>query len=207
MDLTNIDNDMTPEELESLRDFLAKGKPGFANMLDTDVFKCINLYMSGKSYGEIAKITNVKKDVILYTAVKTDWYNKRLNHYQDITDTMLDKLKRTKIDSINTVQTMIAALGKYYGDQFNEYLANNDVSIIEDMDTKMLAQYYKSIESLSKIIGEAGSSGKNKKPSVNVNVGSTASIKELEDGSVEITDESAANLLKDLAEYTKKNKS
>ena len=207
MDLDKLrETDMSEEEIESLQDYMANGKPGFMKLTDADTFKWFNLYMNGKSYGEIAQICNTRKDTILYVAAKTQWHDNRLKHYEEISVTLLDKLKRTKLDSVNTVQTIIAALGKYYGDKFNQFLANNDKTVIEDIDIKMLAQYYKSIETLEKILGNTGGGGGGKQPNVQVNVGDSASIKQLEDGSVEITDETAGNLLKQLAQYSKKPK-
>ena len=203
MDLKKISEDMTLEEKKSLNDYVSNGTPGISRVTEVDIFKWLELYMSGKTYGEIATITKSKKDLILYISNKSKWNEKRLEHYKDLTDNMADKIKNVKLKNTNTVASIINALGRYYGDKFDEFLATNNNNIIEEMDTKMLAQYYKSMEILDKIIAGSSSGSGKKEPTVNVNISGSAEIKKLDDDTVEVTDTTAKNLLRSLAEYKK----
>ena len=202
MDLTKIENDMTDDEKVSLADYISKGKPGFSSVLESDIFNWFTLYMSGKTYGEIAEISNKKKDLVLYMSAKSEWYNKRLAHYQDLSENMLEKLKRTKLDSIDTLNNSISALGKYCNGKFNKFLSTNDKNIIEQMDFKIFAQYCKSVESLEKLMGEATKT-KDRKPSVNINM-TEGTVKQVDEDTLEIDSEDTGKMLKMLADLQNK---
>lgn len=199
MDLTKIEHDFNEEQQESLQDYIKNGKPGLVSVKDTDIFKWNELYMSAKSYEEIAKITNSKRDLILYMSAKGNWCSKRLAYYENIADNMREKLKQTKLNSINTVSSAVNGLGKYFDEKFNKFISTKDKSIIENIDTKLLAQYYKSMEVLEKIVGEAANRGGDSGTNVNINVGSSATVEQVDDQTIEITDDTAGDILKYLA--------
>jgi hypothetical protein len=205
LELADMPQDMTKDEKESVQDFIANGCPGLLRVQQSDIFKWFELYMAGKTYAEIATITKSKKDLIMYLAYKSAWMDKRLNHYSDISLNILDKIKQSRLDSANKLVTVIAALGKYCEQEYNRYLSTNDRSIIENLDTKIVAQYFKAQEQLDKI-ASAEEGGKDKPPQsplVNINMGSSATIKEVGEKTLEITDKTAGDLLKSLASLKK----
>ena len=72
MDLSKIDNDFTDAEVEKINTFVSNGCVGLETLVK-DEYKVNNLfalYMSGKTYIEISKISRVKKDLVLYMAAK-----------------------------------------------------------------------------------------------------------------------------------------
>lgn len=204
MEVTKFSEDLSEEEQISLQNYISNGCPGLTKIDDTKVFQWFELYMAGKGYSEIATITKDKKDLIMYISYKSKWHEKRMQYYSDMALNLTTKLKRVKLESANTVANAITALGKYYNDQFNKYLLTNDQNVISNMDTKTLAQFYKSIEVLDKIINPsaAGDSSQSPLPSVNINVGSSAKVEQKDDQTIEITtDEAAGDLIKALAKY------
>jgi len=122
--------------------------------------------MYGKTYSEISKITNTKKNVILYVSDKGNWHDKRMVYYNDLSDNMLQKCNESKIETLNTVTTMVSALNKYFGTKYDKLLKTKDESIIEGLDTKLLGQYYKATEAVDKIIGASASGDDKDKPLV-----------------------------------------
>lgn len=172
--LTQRASDFTTEELESLQDFKSNGRPGLQHYVknDQDTLRWFELYMSGKTYTEISKISNVKKDVILLVSETQGWCQKRTEYYNEMNDMVIQKYTQAKLESINTVTTMVSALNKYFGNKFNSFLATNDKSIIEELDTRLLAQYQKAQENMDKIMGIAASSSDSdpKNPIVNINM-------------------------------------
>lgn len=158
--------------------------------------------MSGKGYGEIASLCNAKKDLVLYISNKLKWHEKRMSYYEDISSTLFKKTMNVKTESASTIASMVSALNQYFGDKFINYLKTKDSSHIEGIDTKMLAQYYKSLEMLDKLMG--GGSNPANAPTVNVNVGSNATVEQNSDNSITVTDNSAKELLSALAKYKKK---
>lgn len=184
--------DFSSEDLQSLEDYEKKGCPGLERKVDSDFFQWFQLYMSGKSYTEIAKITSSKKDMILYASKKGQWHSKKMQYYSDLNDTALQKYSQSKLESLNTVTTMISALNKYFGGKFDKYLKTNDSSIIESLDTKLLAQYYKATETMDKIVGaslgkdDEGNRGNGKQPLVNINMTGSNKVTQTDENTIEI---------------------
>lgn len=143
--------------------------------------------MSGKTYTEISKITNTKKDIILLVSEQQKWFFKKNEYYNQMNDVVIQKYSQAKLESINTVTTMVSALNKYFGDKFNKFLLTQDKEIIETLDTRLLAQYQKAQENMDKIMGIAGSgSDENpKKPIVNINM-TGGKITQTDENTVEI---------------------
>lgn len=216
MDVAKIPEDLTSEERNSLIDYIQNGCPSLSKVDDASVFGWFELYMKGKSYKEINQITKGKYDLILYMAYKGGWHNKRLDYYNEIHSKYLDKVTMAKMDSVNTTINAISALGKYYDKQFNAFIATNDQSIINNLDTKVLSQYYKSIEMLDKLLSnKTNGSGRsdysenpNETPIFNININTPKKsdvVVDVEDSVPMEDSSSSAEIIKALA-ILKRNK-
>jgi hypothetical protein len=190
----------TEEEKTSLQSYIKNGCPGLTKVNETMTFEWFELYMSGKTYHEISIISKAKKDLVLFIAHKLKWYDKRMEYLESLSSSMISKTTQSKIESIDTVATMVSALNRYLGDKFVKYLKTKDETHIKDVDTKLLAQYHKSLETLDKLMGgsvKGDSSGNN----VIINTGS-ATVKQIDDKTVSIdTDNDASEILRALAKY------
>lgn len=201
--------DMTLEEHELLNTFIDNGCVGIQKVSESDIFQWFKLYMSGQTYSEIAIATKKKKEFILFMSYKQSWMQKKMSHFDSLVLNMEEKLKQTKLESANTVSTIVTALGKYYEEQFVKFLKTGDKDIIDGVDTKMLSQYYKSIDALDKLMGSASESAEKKSsPLVNLNFNSSdLSMKQVDSNTLELTNSSyAGELLKKLAEAKKSSK-
>jgi hypothetical protein len=199
-------DDLNEEERLSLEGYIQNGCPGLTKLEDTQVFKWFELYMSGKTYSEIATITKSKKDLIVYVSYKSKWLEKRTEYFTSITQNMTTKITNIRTESINTVATIVSSLNKYFGKKFDHYLATNDDSIIENIDSKVLEKYYKSLEILEKVVNPT-SKDINRNPStpVNININSGASLQQSSESSLDISiKDEPSDLLKKLAEQKKK---
>lgn len=199
-------SDFTEEEKEALADYRKNGCPGLTKLTDTQAFQWFELYMSGKTYSEIAQITRQKRDLILYVSAKAKWHEHRMRYYGDMSRNILKKYEQTRIESVNTVATGISALNKYFGKKFHKFIQTGDESVVENMDTKLLSQYYKSIETLNKIVGASiEDPEKVSKPLVNINM-SGGKVTQTDENTLEIeTEKQASDILKILAKNKKKN--
>jgi len=200
--IAKYQEDFSDEEKKSLQEFIKNGCPGITKVDETKTFEWFQLYMSGKSYIEIASSCNTKKELVLYISNKLKWHEKRMSYYSDLSSNLVGKTQAVKIESASTIAAMVSALNQYFGDKFVSYLKTKDSKHIEGVDSKMLAQYYKSLEMLDKLMGSG--SGQATPPSVNINVGSSAQVQQSEDGTVTVTDSSAKDILSALAKYKKK---
>lgn len=206
-----LPDDFTEEEKQMLIKYVDNGVPGITKVSESDIFQWFTMYMAGKTFTEISVACKVSKDKVLFIAHKSNWLEKRMKHFSDIVSNLQEKVNSAKLESANTVATIISSFNKYYNDTFTKFLATNDKSIIEGLDTKLLSQYQKAIESLEKIIGSSADKdkdGKPKHPLVNINMNS-GTMKENEDGSVDISgdldNKSLGDILKLLAEAKKAN--
>ena len=208
LEITELPQDMTKEEKEVVLAFITHGCPGLLKVQQSDIFQYFQLYMSGKTYAEIAVITKAPKDLIMYLAYKSKWLEHRFKHYENISLNILDKVQQVKLDTANNLITIIKALGKYCELKYNKFLTTNDVSAIEGIDTKITTQYYKSIELLDKILNADENDDENKKPkqplvNIHMGMGAKATIEQTGPKSLEITDETAGELVKALASMKK----
>ena len=200
--LIKYPEDTTTEERESLQKYMNDGLPGFVRVNETDIFKWFELYISGKTYSEISKITNSNKSIILYISHKAQWNDKKLKYYNDLFLGLTNKLTQVKLRSANTIVTIVTALGKFYENKFNDYLSKNDKSIIEKIDTKLLSQYYKSMDALEKLMCTPGSRDDDENKGIlNAKPANPSFSEDSQD--IEINDENAGEILKMLARAKK----
>lgn len=204
--LTDLPHDMTKDEKELVLEFIQNGIPGVQRIQHSDMFTLFQLYMSGKTYAEIATISKTNKVLVMYLAYKSNWLDHRFKHYENLSLNMLDKIQRAKLDIANDLVVIIAATGKYIRDEYNRYLSTNDKSIIERMDQKIVTSYHKAYEGLKSATQEEESGDPNKKPKqplVNINVGMGAQIQQVGEKPLEISEATTGDLIKALASMKK----
>lgn len=202
LELTDLPQDMTKDEKVLVLEFIQNGCPGIMKVQHEDSYRFFELYMSGKTYAEIAVITKVSKTLIMFLSYKMRWMEHRFKHYEGISLNLLDKIQKAKLDIANNLLTTIAATGKYLENEYNRYLRTNDKSIIESLDQKIVSSYQKSVDSLKRVLEEESNDDPNKKPKqplVNINVGMGAKATLTEPNKLEITDATAGELLTALA--------
>lgn len=202
LELSEFPEDMSIEEQEALKKFIQDGSVGISSIAESDVFQWFGGYMAGKTYTEISVATKKQKEYILFMAYKQKWFDKKMKHFDDLLNNMQENLKQTKLESVNTMRSIVSSLNKYYEDKFNRYILKNDKTIIEGLDTKLLSQYYKSIETLDKILAPTTPKGGGSGPTnINLNLtGESATVEQKDDNTLEISSGSkAGELLKKLA--------
>jgi hypothetical protein len=208
IELSDLPQDMTKAEKDVVQSYITNGCPGLMKIQQGDAYKTFELYMSGKTYQEIAAITKISKDLVLYLAYRSKWMEHRFKHYENISLSILDKVRQVKLDAADNLTTIIAAHGKYLAQRYNQFLATNDASIMEGTDNKIVSQYYKSIELLETITTAEEIAEENKKPkqplvNINVGMGASASINQTGHETIDITQQTSGDLLKALAEMKK----
>jgi hypothetical protein len=202
VDLTTIKNDFSDQEKKELEVYVQNGCIGLDKIIydQTKIESMFGLYMSGKTYNEISRITRVKRDIVLYMAAKLRWYDKRTDYLEGVQKEVTKKLISTKIESVNFITDLITAQHKYYGNQIEKFLETGDRSIIDSLDLKQLSQYFKSLEVLEKLVNP--SNVKTSGPTINVN--STDTEVKVKGSTVEINPNTkTAGILKALAELKK----
>ena len=205
MEMTEFVEDMTPDEKKDLKEFIANGLPGLSKIDDSDVFQWLNLYMAGKTYAEISKVAKIKKNVVLYVASKGKWHDQRIQQYTELSIHLIDKIKRAKVESVDTVTNMISSMGLYVNGEMTKFLKTQNKEVLEKLDTKVMSSYFKSIETLDKLVGNASKAGA---PSINLNLNGgnnteQPKVESKEDGIEITTTNESGDTLSLLARYKK----
>jgi hypothetical protein len=204
MDLTNIDHDFTDDEIYKIKTYTQNGMIGLESVVsdETKLHNMFSLYMAGRGYGHIASAVGVKKDIVLYLAAKLRWYEKRIEHINNIQRNVANKIAETKIKSVDFITDLINFHHKYYGESIDKFMLTGDKTIVEDIDMKFLTQYFKSIEVLEKLVNPA-----NVKQSTNITIKGDSDVK-IDKDSIEISSStSTGKMLEMLAEIKNKQKS
>ena len=198
-DIIERNSPFTEEEQVIIRDYKSNGKPGIARIKDDDIAQLFDLYMSGKTYKEIAKLSSITLCIVLYLSEQFDWHGKKMTHFNDLIAGMTDKLTQIKLETTNTLNTTISAMNKYFGDSFNKYLQTGNKEVMEGVDTKLLVQYYKAVDTLSKLTAPVkidSGSDSHPNPAVNINLNGNTTVQTPNNETIEITKENAGDVLK-----------
>jgi hypothetical protein len=199
MDLSQIKTDFTEDETVRLRFYVKNGCPGLESLSkdEAKITSMFSLYMSGKTYNEIAEITKAKIDEVLFMSAKMKWYEKRMNYLEDIQKDMANKIRDTRLRSLNFITSLINFHHEQIGSKIDKYLATKDEKIVETIDLKALTHYFKSIEVLEKIMNPSNVGPKSGGTTININSEST--VKQVDDKTLEITPGKTGDVLRALA--------
>jgi hypothetical protein len=146
--------DLTPKELQRIQEYKDSGLPGIASVTDVGVTKALDLYLGGKTYHEIAKILNIKKDILLYLAQKFKWYETKMEQLEILDANLKERILHAKL--VN--QDFVLQIQQFYlqkiGRKINRYLATGDEEIAAKIDSKDIDRYQKAVELMDKLTTE-----------------------------------------------------
>lgn len=146
--------DFTTKDLETIKKFKEDGMLGLHTLVDTDMERCMALYIDGQSYRQIANITKIKKDVILFLAEKFSWWELRKEYLDELQATMKDKVIDSKIQTQQFLFDLISAYRKKIGKTVNRYLKTDNEEWMDKLDNKDMGVIFKCVELLEKLSSE-----------------------------------------------------
>lgn len=205
----NKETDITPKELIKVAEYKEAGMPGLASVAQNQVVlaKALDLYMSGKTYGEISKIAGIKKDIVLYLAHKFDWYGAKMEQLTILDANIKDRILQANLVNKDFVLQIQQFFLKKIGSKITRYLATGDDEIANKIDGKDLDRYQKYVELLDKLTTEKPATVR--QPAVGLNLGDGVSVKKVGENEVVITPRSKTigEMLKELADIKRKEES
>lgn len=196
------ESDFSVEEVDQLKSFKEKGLPGITQIKETNTFSWFNLYMSDKSYQEIADITRSDKNLILYLSDKLDWFGKKMSYYDNAQGKISAKLSNTKLKSLDFLTTLAESYGKVYGSKLNIAIMNNDFRVLDDIDPKQMSVYFKSLEMIQKLT-TTPQSPKSNNMSVNVNLNNETQIKKVDENTLVISPSNQSEIYDEMLQLQK----
>ncbi len=203
--LTKIDDkpttDMTVQQQGLVVQFKDEGLPGVSEVKEETIAKMADLYLSGKTYGQISQITRLNKRVVLYFADRQNWFDVRQMYLQELDENMKTRVAEAKLMSQDFILQLQQMFQKKIGKKIQRYLATDNEDIANEINLKDVATYIKTLEALGKSMGDF-KSPENNTPAVGLNLGEGVTVSKNEDGTVEITPKQKAvgEILKQFAD-------
>jgi hypothetical protein len=196
------ETDITPKELEAVAKFKEDGMPGLFTVAQNEVtyVKALDLYMSGKTYHEISKIVNVKKDIILFLGHKYEWYNTKMEHLSILDANIKERIIQADLMNQDFVLQIQQFFLKKIGRKMTRFMASGDDEAASAVDKKDLEMYMKSVALLREITTEKIPTGS--RPTVGLNLGDGVTVRKVGENEVQITprNKTVGEMLRDLAD-------
>lgn len=193
--------DLTSKQLEKVHKFIEEGMPGLGKIDEFKMRQIMDLYLSGKTYSDIANITRTQKTAILYLSYKFEWPLVRRDYLVELESNMKSRVINSKTESQAFMLNLIHMWQTKITNQVNAYLATND-SMANAIDLKEIDKYLKTVEMLQSISNDNKG---HKSPLVGINTGDGVTVKKTGENSIEITpnnakEKSIESILKQLAD-------
>lgn len=182
--------DFTMKDLELIEKFKEDGMLGLHTLKDTDCERCMSLYLDGKTYRQIAQVTKINKNVILFLAHKFKWFELRREYLEELQAVLKDKVIESKLLDQEFLLHLSLAYKKKIGKNIDQYLRTDNPDFVDKIDTKDIGMYLKILELTQKLnIENLGNP--NDKPLIGLNgMGEGMTITKTGANTVEITPKS-----------------
>jgi hypothetical protein len=177
--------DMTDKEIKSLEQFIEDGLPGIFNVPSEKISRMIEMYYNGQTYHDIALKLGVKKNIVLYISYKNNFYQSKIEHYENMARNLAEKVEITQNRSVGLLVDAMSTLENYYRDILDRYAVTKDPRIIESADFENFKMYMKCMEMLQKI--KNPDSGNGKTPQMGLNLPNGGILKKIDDNTVEVS--------------------
>ena len=199
--ITGMEGDFTMKDMDAIQKFKDEGMVGLAKVTDVDIERCMNLYLDGKSYRQIANITKIPKTTILFVAQRLRWWELKQDYLEELRVTLGDKILEQKLRSQEFLVDLIQAYQKKLYKNVNMYLKTDNEDYADKMDSKDIGTVLKVMELLYKFnLDTAGTQADKSLVSLN-GMGEGVTITKTGANSVEITPKSPfSNKLKAFAD-------
>lgn len=186
-------NDFSQKDLETIQAYQAGGLQGIAVVDEKKMASMLEMYLSGKTYRQIARTMQINKEIVLYMSYKFNWFELRQEYLVDMESSMRGRVLEAKIVNQDFLLQLQAMWQKKIGNKINKYLATDNEEFANEIDLKEVDKYLKTVELLQKL----GSEGKaptadNTRPMVGVNAGDGVTIVRKGENEIEITPKSKA---------------
>ena len=152
----------------------------------------LEMYLSGKTYRQIATTMSIKKEIVLYMSYKFNWFELRQDYLVDLESSMRGRVLEAKIVNQDFLLQLQAMWQKKIGSKISKYLATDNEEFANEIDLKEVDKYLKTVELLQKLASEGKNPADSTRPMVGVNAGDGVTIVKTGENSIEITPKSKA---------------
>lgn len=194
--------DLTIDEAKAVEDFKERGMPGLDRLPENDLKTILELYLDGKTYYQISRVTRVPKVLIMYLSQRFDWCTAKHEQLAEMEHHLYQRTILARTRSQDFLLNIQHAYQKRIGKQINEYLRTGDEVHMDKISLKEIDKFIKTIESLEKLTADKLPK-KPKAPLVGINPGRDGVVvKQTGDNTIEISpkESTLASKLREMAE-------
>jgi hypothetical protein len=190
--------DIIGKDAETLKRYIEIGMPNIGSILPDNIMRMFEMYVSGKNYIQISNITRIPKVAILFLSQRHDWFQKRMDMFDDMAINTEKRLQETKLSGQNFLIDWNQAEQTRMQRNIDKYRATGDEKFLDNINGKSIERWMKSFDLMHKTGGAANLA---KQPLVGINVGEGATLTRTSDNTIEVTPKQKAmgNMLKELA--------
>lgn len=180
--------DLSKDDQDRVTKFIERGAVGF-NLSDASrIARMMDLYLSGKTYSQIARIQGLPKDLVMCYSQKLNWYNLKMEYLEELELHLKSRVMNAKVASQDFLLQLTNMYQRKIGKKMDRYLKTDDEVEADKINLKEIDKYLKLVESLHKLSSEP--SQKTPNSAVGLNVGDGVTITKTGENSVEITPKS-----------------
>lgn len=187
------ENDFSQKDLEVIKAYTDAGLPGIGAIDEQKLARVLDMYLSGKTYRQIATTMQVQKQVVLYLSYKFNWFELRKDYLADLEANIRARVLEAKIVNQDFLLQLQQMWQKKIGSNITKYLATDNVDFANAIDLKEVDKYLKTVEMLHRLGATKGEApADNTRPMVGLNAGDGVTIVKTGENSLEITPKSKA---------------
>lgn len=196
------DSDMTNYDVMKLNAYMDAGLPGVSSIDDLKLSRIMELYLAGKTYRQVSKITGIKKDIILYLSHKFNWYVVKREYFNELETHLKDRIIDAKLVSQDFLLQLMEFWQVRIGKNMDRYMSTGNDEHANEINPKDIDKYLKTVELLYKLNSES-KIGNEKAPAVGLNLGDGVTIERDGNNKVTITpkERTIGDMLKKFADF------
>lgn len=185
-ELTIKETDISASELVKVQKYKEDGLPGLASITDSQVYRMMDLYLTGSTYSQIAEALRVTKVTVMYLSDSHNWYGIKREYLNEIQEKIKNRVVDSKLRSQEFMLLLVQSWQKKIGRKLSMYLATNDTAHMDNLDLKEVSQLMKAIEMVNEL-DNTGKGTNGKTPPIGLNIGDGITMEKIGDNKITIT--------------------
>lgn len=190
--------DLTPKELLVIEQFKENGLPGVSDVPEDKLYKMLDMYMTGSTYTQIANFLGVRRNIVIYLAHVSNWYEMKQEGLNEIQENLKNRIIEAKTRNSEFMLLLVQSWQKKMTTHLKHFLSTNDPEHMETIDLKEMAALMKAIDMVN-ALDNTGKSPKGQAPTVGLNLGDGVDIEKTGENTVSITPKPVGSLLQQYA--------
>lgn len=201
--------DMTPSQINKVKEFIANGLPGIADIKDSALSQMLDLYLNGSSYSQISNTLKIKQVYVLYFAYTANWEQLRQEYVVELQEGLKSRIVNSKLKNKEFILLLTQVYQKKLGAKLIKFLSSENDADLTEVQGKEVLMLMKMMEMVDSLDNEG--KAKDGKAAVGLNLGANGVLVEKTgDNQLSITpkpDPTVGNLLKQLADERRSRES